>query len=64
MYSVIGGIAVDSYLSIIILILFEQNNCGQIGTGTTTNQPTPRKISAAFGGKKVNRNVSFKLSIS
>lgn len=26
-----------------------QNNCGQVGTGTTANQPTPRKISAVIG---------------
>ena len=31
-----------------------QNNCGQIGSGTTTNQSTPRKVSASFGGRKVN----------
>ena len=30
-----------------------QNNCGQIGSGTTTNQSTPRKVSAPFGGKRV-----------
>ena len=30
-----------------------QNNCGQIGSGTTTNQSTPRKVSASFGGRKV-----------
>ena len=30
-----------------------QNNCGQIGTGTTTNQSTPRKVSSPFAGKKV-----------
>ena len=32
-----------------------QNNCGQIGSGTTTNQSTPRKVSASFGGRKVTR---------
>lgn len=26
-----------------------QNNCGQVGLGTTTNQPTPRKVTAAIG---------------
>ncbi|PVD18761.1 hypothetical protein C0Q70_21313 [Pomacea canaliculata] len=30
-----------------------QNNCGQVGTGTTANQPTPRKISAVIGGRNV-----------
>ena len=33
-----------------------QNNCGQIGTGTTTNQSTPRKVSSPFAGKKVRRH--------
>ncbi|XP_070173563.1 RCC1 and BTB domain-containing protein 1-like isoform X3 [Littorina saxatilis] len=31
-----------------------QNNCGQVGNGTTANQPTPRKISAGIGCKQVN----------
>ena len=26
-----------------------QNNCGQVGNGTTSNQPTPRKISSVIG---------------
>ncbi|XP_041357060.1 RCC1 and BTB domain-containing protein 1-like [Gigantopelta aegis] len=26
-----------------------QNNCGQVGTGTTSNQPTPRRITAVIG---------------
>lgn len=26
-----------------------QNNCGQIGSGTTTNQPSPRKVTACIG---------------
>ena len=26
-----------------------QNNCGQVGSGTTTNQPTPRKVIAVIG---------------
>jgi len=30
-----------------------QNNCGQIGSGNTTNQSTPRKVTASFGGRKV-----------
>lgn len=29
------------------------NNCGQIGTGTTTNQQTPRKVSAQLQSKTV-----------
>ncbi|XP_064615114.1 RCC1 and BTB domain-containing protein 1-like isoform X2 [Liolophura sinensis] len=29
-----------------------QNNCGQIGSGTTTNQPTPRKVTAIIGTRK------------
>ncbi|KAK3086212.1 hypothetical protein FSP39_015293 [Pinctada imbricata] len=28
-----------------------QNNCGQVGSGTTTNQPTPRKVMAVIGTK-------------
>ncbi|XP_074657559.1 RCC1 and BTB domain-containing protein 1-like [Tubulanus polymorphus] len=30
-----------------------QNNCGQIGSGTTTNQPNPRKIIACIGMRTV-----------
>jgi len=30
-----------------------QNNCGQIGSGSTTNQPTPRKVTAGIGSPKV-----------
>lgn len=30
-----------------------QNNCGQVGTGTTANQPTPRKISSVIGARNV-----------
>ncbi|CAG2119755.1 unnamed protein product, partial [Medioppia subpectinata] len=30
-----------------------QNNCGQIGSGSTTNQPTPRKITAGIGTRQV-----------
>lgn len=30
-----------------------QNTCAQIGSGTTTNQSSPRKVSSLFGGKKV-----------
>lgn len=26
-----------------------QNNCGQVGTGSTANQPSPRKVSAVIG---------------
>ncbi|ELT97775.1 hypothetical protein CAPTEDRAFT_180059 [Capitella teleta] len=29
-----------------------QNNCGQVGSGTTSNQPTPRKVTACIGSKK------------
>ncbi|XP_070539081.1 RCC1 and BTB domain-containing protein 1-like [Ptychodera flava] len=28
------------------------NNCGQVGTGSTTNQPTPRKVTHNIGSKK------------
>lgn len=28
-----------------------QNNCGQVGSGTTTNQPTPRKVIAVIGSR-------------
>eukprot|EP00095_Tigriopus_kingsejongensis_P000582 maker-scaffold372_size192401-snap-gene-0.50 protein:Tk00582 transcript:maker-scaffold372_size192401-snap-gene-0.50-mRNA-1 annotation:"rcc1 and btb domain-containing protein 1" len=30
-----------------------QNTCGQIGSGTTTNQSSPRKVSTLFAGKNV-----------
>ncbi|XP_054159354.1 RCC1 and BTB domain-containing protein 2-like isoform X2 [Oppia nitens] len=30
-----------------------QNNCGQIGSGSTTNQPTPRKVTAGIGSRTV-----------
>ncbi|XP_013411436.1 RCC1 and BTB domain-containing protein 1 [Lingula anatina] len=30
-----------------------QNNCGQVGSGTTTNQPTPRRVTACIGSKVV-----------
>ncbi|XP_021346916.1 RCC1 and BTB domain-containing protein 1-like [Mizuhopecten yessoensis] len=30
-----------------------QNNCGQVGSGTTTNQSTPRKVMAVIGTKFV-----------
>ncbi|GFY75775.1 RCC1 and BTB domain-containing protein 1 [Trichonephila inaurata madagascariensis] len=29
-----------------------QNNCGQVGLGTTTNQPTPRKVTAGIGSRR------------
>lgn len=29
-----------------------QNNCGQIGSGSTTNQPTPRKVTASIGSRR------------
>ncbi|CAH1803231.1 unnamed protein product, partial [Owenia fusiformis] len=32
-----------------------QNNCGQVGSGSTTNQPAPRKVTACLGGKKAVR---------
>ncbi|RXG60788.1 RCC1 and BTB domain-containing protein 1 [Armadillidium vulgare] len=35
------------------VLAWGQNNCGQIGSGTTTNQPTPRKIIANIGGRRV-----------
>lgn len=28
-----------------------QNNCGQVGSGSTTNQPTPRKVTSGIGGR-------------
>jgi len=31
-----------------------QNNCGQIGSGTTTNQSTPRKVSATLGKRAIS----------
>lgn len=29
-----------------------QNNCGQVGLGSTTNQPTPRKVTSGIGGRR------------
>lgn len=29
-----------------------QNNCGQVGSGTTTNQPVPRKVVAGIGTRR------------
>lgn len=30
-----------------------QNNCGQVGSGMTSNQGTPKKVNSALTGKKV-----------
>nr|CAD7426419.1 unnamed protein product [Timema monikensis] len=30
-----------------------QNNCGQVGSGMSTNQSAPRKVNSGVGGKKV-----------
>nr|CAD7577020.1 unnamed protein product [Timema californicum] len=30
-----------------------QNNCGQVGSGMSTNQSAPRKVNSGIGGKKV-----------
>lgn len=30
-----------------------QNNCGQVGSGSSTNQATPRRVSSPFTGKRV-----------
>jgi alpha-tubulin suppressor-like RCC1 family protein len=35
------------------LYAWGQNNCGQMGTGTTTNQSTPKKIVYSFSAKQV-----------
>ncbi|KAG7169284.1 RCC1 and BTB domain-containing protein 1-like [Homarus americanus] len=35
------------------VLAWGQNNCGQVGSGTTTNQPTPRKVIASIGGRRV-----------
>jgi RCC1 and BTB domain-containing protein len=32
---------------------FGQNNSGQIGCGSTANQPTPRRVSAVIGNIKI-----------
>lgn len=29
-----------------------QNNCGQVGSGSTTNQPSPRKVTACISGRR------------
>lgn len=40
----------DSHIvSCIQIYAWGQNNCGQVGSGTTTNQPTPRKVIAVIG---------------
>ena len=35
------------------LFAWGQNNCGQIGTGSTSNQSTPKKITNPFAARKV-----------
>ncbi|PIO13778.1 hypothetical protein AB205_0152720, partial [Aquarana catesbeiana] len=37
----------------VLVYAWGYNNCGQIGTGTTTNQQTPRKVSAQLQSKTV-----------
>lgn len=32
---------------------FGQNNSGQVGCGSTANQPTPRRVSAVIGSTKI-----------
>jgi len=44
-----------------------QNNAGQIGCGSTANQPTPKRVSAVIGNLKIvsitcGQNSSFALS--
>lgn len=34
------------------VLAWGQNNYGQVGSGTTTNQPTPRRV-AIIGGRQV-----------
>ena len=29
-----------------------QNNCGQVGSGMSTNQSAPRKVNSAIGSKR------------
>lgn len=38
-----------SKLCLLQIYAWGQNNCGQVGSGTTTNQPTPRKVIAVIG---------------
>lgn len=35
------------------VLAWGQNNYGQVGSGTTTNQPTPRRVIASIGGRQV-----------
>ena len=58
MHSFVEQVACGSHHSLCLtadgdIFSWGQNNCGQIGSGTTTNQSTPRKVSASFGGRKV-----------
>lgn len=51
-------IACGSYHTLVLtsdgeVYAWGQNNCGQIGSGSTTNQPTPRKVTAGIGSRRV-----------
>lgn len=35
------------------VLAWGQNNYGQVGSGTTTNQPTPRRVVANIAGRQV-----------
>ncbi|XP_050739123.1 RCC1 and BTB domain-containing protein 1-like isoform X1 [Eriocheir sinensis] len=54
----VTGIAAGSHHSLALteegeVLAWGQNNYGQVGSGTTTNQPTPRRVIASIGGRQV-----------
>ncbi|RUS86421.1 hypothetical protein EGW08_005799, partial [Elysia chlorotica] len=51
----VGSISLHSEADV---FAWGQNNCGQVGTGSTANQPTPRKITATIGSMKVTISIA------
>ncbi|XP_039252770.1 RCC1 and BTB domain-containing protein 1-like isoform X2 [Styela clava] len=52
------GIACGSHHSMVLtddgeVYAWGYNNCGQIGSGSTSNQTTPRKVNACIGNKRI-----------
>ncbi|XP_014678367.1 PREDICTED: LOW QUALITY PROTEIN: RCC1 and BTB domain-containing protein 1-like [Priapulus caudatus] len=55
---VITQVACGSYHSLVLtqegeLYAWGQNNCGQVGSGSTPNQPTPFKVTSGIGARRV-----------